>query len=403
MGDVFVVRYAGLSEAEGGVARNRTTAPKSFRGCFCMVTQQDIYYMRRAMTLASLGAGWVNPNPLVGAVIVRDGEIIGEGWHRRCGELHAERNALASCRVSPQGATMYVTLEPCCHYGKTPPCTEALVEAGIARVVVGIGDPNPKVAGGGIEILRRAGIEVECGVLADELRYQNRVFLHYISTRLPWVTMKTATTLDGKIAAHTGDSRWITCEASRRRVHLMRTRHMAVLTGIGTVLADDPMLNCRLDDDCRQPIRIVADTSARLPLESHLVHTCGEERTIVAHTAAAPAERVAALNEAGVETWECPAYGSHVDLGALFERAGAEGIDSVMTESGGRFNSSLVEGGYVDEVAAFIAPKIIGGASSPSPVGGRGLDFMSQAMTLSDVRSERIDDDVLITGLVKKD
>ena len=214
---------------------------------------KDIEYMNRAIALARKGTGWVNPNPLVGAVLVKDGRIIGEGWHERCGGLHAERNAFRNCRESAEGATLYVTLEPCCHYGKTPPCTEAVIENRIARVVVGLTDPNPLVAGKGIAQLRAAGIEVVAGVEEAAIRDLNRVFLKYITTGLPWVVLKTAMTLDGKIAAYTGDSKWVTGEAARHRVQEMRSEHMAIMAGIGTVRADDPLLNCRLEGDVRQP------------------------------------------------------------------------------------------------------------------------------------------------------
>ena len=271
-----------------------------------MVRQEDIEYMRRAMELAERGVGFTNPNPMVGAVIVKGGKVIGEGWHERCGEWHAERNAFKNCKVSAEGATMYVTLEPCCHYGKTPPCTEAIIEHGIARVVIGMEDPNPLVAGKGIAFLREAGIEVVCGIEEEALREQNRVFLKYISTRLPWVALKAAMTLDGKIATRTGDSKWITGAEARAYVHELRHRFMAILVGIGTAVADDPLLNCRIEGrGVRQPIRVVVDSNARLSLESQLVQTAEEYRTIVAYTRFAPEERVKALREAGVEMLLC--------------------------------------------------------------------------------------------------
>ena len=215
---------------------------------FCMMGKEDLIYMRRAIELADRGCGFVNPNPLVGAVIVKNGKVIGEGWHERYGQWHAERNALHAAEEDTTGATLYVTLEPCCHYGKTPPCTEAIIEHKIAKVVVGIADPNPLVAGKGMALLREAGIEVVCGVEEERIREQNRIFLKYIETGMPWVVLKTASTLDGKIATYTGDSKWITGEESRAKVQEMRACLMAVVVGIGTVLADDPMLNCRIVD-----------------------------------------------------------------------------------------------------------------------------------------------------------
>ena len=239
-------------------------------------------FMRRAMALAKNGIGAVDPNPLVGAVIVKDGEIIGEGWHARFGGLHAERNALANCRTCPEGATIYVTLEPCCHYGKTPPCTEALLEAGIAKVVIGSRDPNPKVAGKGAAILRAAGVEVEEDFLQEECDALNGPFFHYITTKRPYVAMKYAMTADGKIATVTGASQWITNEESRHHVHQLRRRYPAILAGIGTVLADDPMLNCRLGDDGRNPIRIICDSKLQIPPESKLVQTAKDIPLLVA-------------------------------------------------------------------------------------------------------------------------
>lgn len=367
-----------------------------------MFSLNDEKWMRRAMELAQRGEGMVNPNPLVGAVIVLDGRVLAEGWHERWGGLHAERNALRNCGGTAAGATMYVTLEPCCHYGKTPPCTDAIIAAGISRVVVGIMDPNPLVAGKGVRQLEKAGIEVECGLLEKELRRQNRVFLRYMTTGLPWVTLKTAMTLDGKIASKTGDSRWVTGEKSRRRVHEMRRSNMAVLTGVGTVRADNPLLNCRLDDCPRQPLRIVADSSASLSLDSRIVSTAREYRTVIAHTGRADRQKVDRLHEAGVETWECAEENGHVSVGDLLRIAGKAGIDSILLESGGSLNGSFIDGGFVDEAAVFIAPKIIGGSESMTPVAGFGIGCMNDAAGLEDVVVERVGDDILINGIIKK-
>ena len=226
---------------------------------------KDMEYMQLALALARKGCGWVAPNPMVGAVIVKDGEIIGQGWHEKCGQPHAERNALASCTKSPRGATMYVTLEPCCHTGRQPPCTDAILEAGIRRVVVGSGDPNPLVAGKGIQILRAHGIEVTENVLREECQRLNEVFFHYIRTKRPFVVMKYAMTLDGKIAAYTGASKWITGEKARNHVQEQRHRYSAIMAGVGTVLADDPLLTCRINGG-KNPIRIICDTNLRTPL-----------------------------------------------------------------------------------------------------------------------------------------
>ena len=377
-------------------------------GHFClkeilnMVRQEDIEYMRRAMELAERGVGFTNPNPMVGAVIVKGGKVIGEGWHERCGEWHAERNAFKNCTVPAEGATMYVTLEPCCHYGKTPPCTEAIIEHGIARVVVGMEDPNPLVAGKGIALLREAGIEVVCGVEEEALREQNRVFLKYISTKLPWVAMKTAMTLDGKIATRTGDSKWITGAEARAYVHELRHRFMAILVGIGTAVADDPLLNCRIEGrGVRQPIRVVVDSNARLSLDSQLVKTAGEYRTIVAHTRFAPEERVKALRETGVEMLLCKEKEGLVDVRNLLELLGQSGIDSILLEGGGSLNYTFLAEGLADELYAFIAPKIVGGMNAKTPVEGAGMEKMADAINLELENVLNIGHDVLLKLKVK--
>ena len=364
---------------------------------------QDIVYMNRAIELADRGRGRVNPNPLVGAVLVKDGRIIGEGWHERYGGWHAERNAFGHCQENPAGATLYVTLEPCCHYGKTPPCTEAVIEHGIARVVVGLVDPNPLVAGKGIQALRNAGIEVVTGVEEEKVREQNRVFLKFIAERMPWVVMKTAMTLDGKIAAHTGDSRWVTGEEARRRVQEMRRTYMGIMVGAGTVKADNPLLNCRLEGEVRQPVRIVVDSGAALGLDCRLVETAGEYRTVVAHTRRASAEKLQALQERGVETLPCPEKDGRVDLEALLRQLAERGIDSVLLEGGGALNESFLRAGLVDEVCAFIAPKLIGGEGAKTPVEGRGIARMNDAIAVRDVVVEKVGEDLLVRGKIVND
>jgi diaminohydroxyphosphoribosylaminopyrimidine deaminase/5-amino-6-(5-phosphoribosylamino)uracil reductase len=393
--------------------------------------KSDAAWMALAATLAQRGEGAVGPNPLVGAVIVRDGQLLAEGWHERWGGPHAERNALAHCTESPAGSTVYVTLEPCCHYGKTPPCTEALIEARVARVVVGLTDPNPLVAGRGIARLREAGIEVTTGVLADELAYQNRVFLKFITERRPWVVMKSAMTLDGKIATFMGQSHWVTGPEARQRVHEMRRRYMAIMVGIGTVLTDDPMLNCRLlpaaapdapqgldseqepptgaacsmmsqEGTGRQPVRIVVDSLAHLPLESKLVVTARPQRTILAHIFAAPTDRVEALRAAGVETWCCASQEGHVDLRDLMRQVGEAGIDSILLEGGGMLNAGMLRAGMVDEVACFIAPKLVGGRDAKTPVEGRGVVTMDEAWHITNMQVEKIGEDLLVSGLIPK-
>ena len=358
--------------------------------------------MRKALELARQGMGLVSPNPMVGAVIVRDGEIIGQGWHRRFGQLHAERNAFADCDsrgVSCIGADMYVTLEPCCHFGKTPPCTVAIIEHGIKRVFVGSGDPNPLVAGKGAEILRENGIEVVEGVLKSECDSLNEIFFHYITTGTPFVTMKYAMTADGKIACHTGESKWITGEAARERVQLERLRHSGVMVGIGTVLADDPLLTCRLENG-RDPVRIICDSRLRIPEDCNIVRTAGEVRTVIA--AADPdKDKAARLEAAGCTVWDVPGEDGRVDLKRLMKQLAAElSIDSVLLEGGAELNWSALQAGIVNRVQTFIAPKLFGGAGAKTPVGGIGADTPAQAFMLTDRRLTTLGEDILIESRV---
>lgn len=370
-----------------------------------MTTEQDIKRMEIASVLAQCGSGFVNPNPLVGAVIYRDDQLLAVGHHKRYGGLHAEREAFLDAEqkgVDCTGATMYVTLEPCCHQGKQPPCTDAIIAHHIKRVVVGMLDPNPLVAGKGVEKLRAAGIEVdimpEDSEIADNLRFQNRIFLKYITSGLPWISMKYAMTLDGKICTRTGDSRWVSGEESRKFVHELRRGHKGILCGIGTVLADDPMLTTRIPDlpDAPNPIRIVADRNARIPLESNLVKTAREFPLVVAHAEGADPDKLARLQELGVQTWKCDS------LQELMARAGKEQIDSILLEGGGTLNEAFLREGLVDEVFAFVAPKLIGGTDAKTPVEGLGLARMSQAVALKDVKTEGFGEDVLIQGIVEK-
>ena len=377
--------------------------------------------MRRAIELAKKGGGYVHPNPLVGCVVVNDGAIIAEGYHEKYGEYHAERNALTRCQSETKGASLYVTLEPCCHYGKTPPCTEIIIEKGIKKVYVGILDPNPLVAGKGVKRLQDAGIDVEVGLCADEIRELNKVFLKYITTKRPYVIMKTAMTLDGKIAAFTGDSKWVTNDESRKMVHQLRSEMSGVVVGINTVLADDPMLNCRLERHYHQPVRIVVDSNLRIPVDCQLVKTAKEYRTIVAcrHFDRSEAERseveksslnvnkqkgfldsMQTLEMRGLEVIHCASKDDHVDINDLMTKLGAQGIDSLLLEGGGTLNAAFLEAGCVDEVWAFIAPKIIGGADAKTPVSGKGIDKMSEAINLQDIDIQNINGDILIKGKI---
>ena len=357
----------------------------------------DQNYMLQAIQLAKQGEGWTNPNPMVGAVIVKNGRIIGKGYHKKCGELHAERNAIASLTESAEGATIYVTLEPCCHYGKTPPCTEAIIEQKIKRVVIGSRDPNPKVSGKGIKMLQEAGIEVIEDFMREECDRLNPVFFHYITTKTPYVVMKYAMTLDGKIATKTGASKWITGEAARAEVQHMRHRYMGIMAGIGTVPADDPMLNVRVEG-WKSPIRILCDSGLRIPLDGQIVKSAGKYRTIVAYADSENTEaKRKRLHEMGVETICCPDENNQVDLKKLMKYLGEEGIDSILLEGGGTLNDSALRAGIVQEVQAFIAPKLFGGMNSKTPVEGIGVRFPSEAVKLKCTDICQIGEDIRIT------
>ena len=357
----------------------------------------DQEYMLRAIQLAKKGEGWTNPNPMVGAVIVKDGKIIGEGYHKKYGELHAERNAIASLTESAEGAVIYVTLEPCCHHGKTPPCTEAIIEQKIRKVVIGSRDPNPKVSGKGIKMLQEAGIEVIEDFMREECDRLNPVFFHYITTKTPYVVMKYAMTLDGKIATKTGASKWITGEAARAEVQHMRHRYMGIMAGIGTVIADDPMLNVRVED-WKSPIRILCDSGLRIPLDGQIVKSAGKYRTIVAYADSENTEaKRKRLHEMGVETICCPDENNQVDLKKLMKYLGEEGIDSILLEGGGTLNDSALRAGIVQEVQAFIAPKLFGGMNSKTPVEGIGVRFPSEAVKLKCTDICQIGEDIRIT------
>lgn len=359
-----------------------------------IMNSDDEKYMRQAIVLALKGTGRVNPNPLVGAVIVKDGRVIGEGYHQQYGSPHAERNALAACTESPAGATVYVTLEPCCHHGKNPPCTEALIAAGISRVVVGSPDPNPLVAGKGIAQLKAAGIQVEEGFLQAECDAINFIFFHYITTNRPYLALKYAMTADGKIACHTGASRWITGETARHHVHELRNKYAAIMVGIGTVLADDPELTCRLENG-NNPVRIICDTQLRTPLSAKLIATAREVSTIIA-TCCQEEARYKPYQEAGCQVWCFPKKNGVVDMQSLLQRLGQEKIDSVLVEGGGQLNWSLLQAGLVQRVYTYIAPKIFGGETAKSPVGGIGVDNPQQAFQMRVVATQQLGEDFLL-------
>lgn len=361
--------------------------------------QKKEEYMRRALELARKGEGHTSPNPMVGCVVVKDGRIISEGYHEKYGEFHAERNALTRCTEDTAGADLYVTLEPCCHQGKTPPCTDIIIEKKIARVFVGSMDSNPLVAGKGVQILRDHGIYVETGILDAECRKLNEVFYHYIATKTPFVVMKYAMTLDGKIATKTGASKWITGEPARQEVQHMRHRYMGIMAGIGTVLADDPMLNVRVEG-WKSPVRIVCDSSLRIPLDSQIVRSAKEYRTIVAYAGREEneeiTEKIERLHAKGVDTVCCPDEKGQIDLKKLMIYLGNEGIDSILLEGGGTLNDSALRAGIVKEVHCFIAPKLFGGKNSKTPVQGIGIRLPSEALKLKCTDICRIGEDIRI-------
>ncbi|MGN0435246.1 MAG: bifunctional diaminohydroxyphosphoribosylaminopyrimidine deaminase/5-amino-6-(5-phosphoribosylamino)uracil reductase RibD [Wujia sp.] len=363
--------------------------------------EYDEKYMLRAIELAKKGAGAVNPNPLVGAVIVKNGRIIGEGYHARYGELHAERAAFSKLTESAEGAEMYVTLEPCCHFGKQPPCTHAIVEHKIKRVYVGSDDPNDKVAGKGIAYLRENGIEVVTSVMKKECDALNNVFFHYITHKTPYVVMKYAMTMDGKIACYTGNSKWITGDKAREHTQYSRNLYTGIMVGVGTVLADNPMLTCRLPGG-RNPVRIVCDTNLRLPEDCNLANTLDAARTIIALGTDTFAddnnrEKIDRLKKKGVEFLPVHEKAGHIDLNELMIKLGEIEIDGILLEGGGILNYSMISQGFVHEVHAYVAPKIFGGAVSPTPVSGAGVESPDMAYWFKLDNIEQIGEDVLMT------
>ncbi len=360
-------------------------------------------FMKRALELSKKGIGYTNPNPLVGAVIVKEGRIIGEGYHKAYGHHHAEINAFLNATEDVKGATMYVTLEPCSHYGKTPPCAKAIVEKGIKKVVIGLKDPNPLVAGNGIKILQEAGIEVEVGILEDEVKKLNEIFLKYITTRMPFVIMKTAMTLDGKIATYTNESKWITGDLARKYVHKLRHRVAGIMVGIGTVLADNPSLTARLDDvKALDPIRIIVDSSARIPLDAKVLNLKSDTVTIIAVTNKADKEKIRLLKEKGAEVIVTPSKKDRVDLTFLMKELGERKLDSILLEGGSQLNYSALEEGLVDKVNVFIATKIIGGNTAKTPVGGLGIAHLKDAIRLENMNIHPFGHDLMIEGYIRK-
>ncbi|MGG6309641.1 bifunctional diaminohydroxyphosphoribosylaminopyrimidine deaminase/5-amino-6-(5-phosphoribosylamino)uracil reductase RibD [Paenibacillus macerans] len=357
----------------------------------------DEYYMALALDMAERAQGQTGTNPVVGCVIVKDGALVGLGTHLQRGTPHAEVHALNMAGSQAEGSTAYVTLEPCSHHGLTPPCAERLIHDKVVRVVVACEDPNPLVAGKGIGMLRAAGIEVEVGVLRDRALKLNRRFIKFITAGLPYVTIKTASTLDGKIASRTGDSKWISNEKAREIVHTMRHRHQAIMVGVSTITADDPQLTTRLSVPGLSPVRVIADSRLRVP-ETAKVLSDGLAPTIILTTEQADPAKADRLTERGAEILRCGS-GPQVDLREALAQLGKRGISSVLVEGGGRLNGSLLEQRLVDEIVLFIAPKLIGGREAAANFSFDGYDLMQDAVSLRDIEVEQIGDNVCIRGI----
>lgn len=371
---------------------------------------KDIDWMRMALKLAKKGEGNVNPNPMVGAVVVKDHQLLAKGYHRAYGMAHAEREALCNAKEDVAGATLYVTLEPCCHEGKTPPCTNLIIEKKIRRVVIGTQDINPFVAGKGIAQLKAAGIEVVVGVLEQECRWLNEVFFHYMKTKRPFVTLKYAMTLDGKIATKTGDSKWITGEMARKEVHKLRKKNMAIMVGIQTVKMDDPLLNVRAVQG-KNPMRIICDSKLQIPMDSKIVRSANEIKTILVIAKEnhkndvvikQREEKIKALEQKGCRVVEIASSKDGIDLNELMSYLGKEQIDSLLIEGGATLAASAMEEHLVDMLNVYIAPKLCMGQNAPSPMGKDGILYMKDAQNLKEWKIKKIGEDICIKGRVKE-
>jgi diaminohydroxyphosphoribosylaminopyrimidine deaminase/5-amino-6-(5-phosphoribosylamino)uracil reductase len=367
-------------------------------------TERDLKHLYRAIELACEAQGRTSPNPLVGAVIVKDGKTIGEGFHEAAGEPHAERMALAACSVDPKGATLYVSLEPCAHHGRTPPCTEAIVEARLKRVVVASDDPSGKASGRGLGVLRDEGIQVDVadGDVAEAARRINQPFRKHVRTGRPLVLLKYAMTLDGKVATRSGDSKWISNELSRARAHRWRAESDAVAVGIGTALADDPLLTARVEGVARQPRRVVFDAEGRLPIDSQLVQSAGDNPVILICSRAASRTHVQALESAGVEVVIASGENESARVQAALDELGARDVQQLLVEGGPHLAGAFFDADEVDELRVFIAPVIAGGRQARPAVDGEGVELIADAARAIETTVERIEDDVLVTARLKE-
>jgi len=352
-------------------------------------------YLKNCLKLAENGRFSCAPNPMVGAVIVSDGEIVGEGYHKYAGEAHAEINAITNAKDKTKGAILFVTLEPCSTHGRTPPCTEAIIRSGIKKVIIGTIDPNPAHSGKGLEILKNAGIEVEF-INDPDCKNLNEKFNHFISTGLPFVHAKWAMTLDGKIATRNGDSKWISCDESRKFVHKMRAEHDAIMTGSGTVMKDDPQLNVRIEGEWRQPVKIIIDSLCRTPLNAKILKSGA--KTIIACGENAQTEKIHALENSGAEILKISVGANNkIILPELFEKLTAKNISSVLVEGGGTLLGALFDNKLINRTTVFIAPKIIGGTESISPIGGTGIEKIANAIILDNLNFRQIGCDFMFS------
>jgi diaminohydroxyphosphoribosylaminopyrimidine deaminase / 5-amino-6-(5-phosphoribosylamino)uracil reductase len=368
-------------------------------------TDTDRIHLERAIELARNGVGAVKPNPVVGAVVARDGEVLGEGWHEEFGGVHAEVNAIEACGVADlSGATLYVSLEPCCHEGKTPPCTDAILQAGIKRVVVASDDPTEKASGRGLGILRDEGVEVLLAdsELAARARLLNQAFRKHARVGRPWVLFKSAMTLDGKVATRGGDSKWISGEESRRLAHRWRSQCDAVAVGIGTALADDPQLTARIDGVIRQPQRVVFDSLARLPLDSQLVRGAREVPLTVVVSRAAPRTATDALATHGAEVIVATGQNEPARVRSALDQLGADGVGSILLEGGPHLAGAFMDAGEVDEMRLFLAPMVLGGRTARDPLEGEGVDAIADAARALTLECERIGEDLLVSARIKE-
>lgn len=396
----------------------------------------DEKYMKLAMNLAKRGEGKVNPNPLVGAVIVKDNKIISKGYHREFGENHAEIEAFNNLDSNSDGATMYVTLEPCSHYGKTPPCVDKIIENKISKVIIGCSDPNELVKGKGIEKLKNAGIEVKISNLESECKKLNETFIKYIKVKKPFVVLKNAMSLDGKISTYTGQSKWITGEESRESVHNLRNKYMGIMVGVNTVIKDNPELTCRLKNG-RNPVRIIVDSNLRIPINSKVIlnnknsfnfkllkefnseienindflkednnlkiknKIALKDITIIATTEKVDKEKIKILESKGVLVLVTKEKENRVDLNDLMIKLGKLNIDSILLEGGSELNFSAIEERIVDKIVCYIAPKIIGGNSSKTPIGGQGIEKISDVINIKDMKFKSIGEDIVVEGYIR--